>query len=86
MNTVDFIVNDLSALGDLAQEGLAGESIGPRVDLERRLVEYLSKSSILLIYGPVQLRLPELDHPITLGIGGIGCGIASEGFHKVKPC
>ena len=27
-----------------------------------------------------------LDHPTTLGIGGIGCAIASEGVHKVKPC
>ena len=27
-----------------------------------------------------------LDHPITLGIGGIGYDIVSEGVHKVKPC
>jgi hypothetical protein len=33
------------------------------------------------MYGSVQLRLRELDHPTTLGIGGIGCAIASGGVH-----
>jgi hypothetical protein len=27
------------------------------------------------MYGTVQVRLRELDHSTTLGIGGIGCGI-----------
>jgi len=41
---------------------------------------------IMFMYGSVQLRLRELDHPITPGIGSIGCAIASGGVHKVKPC
>jgi hypothetical protein len=40
------------------------------------------------MYGSVQLwprPLPrELDHPITLGIGGIGRDTVSEGVNKVK--
>ena len=43
-----------------------------------------------LMYGSVQLwlwSLPrELDHPITLGIGGIGYGTVSGGVNKVRPC
>ena len=38
------------------------------------------------MYGSVWLRPQKLDHPTTLGIGGIGCAIASVGVHKVKPC
>jgi len=38
------------------------------------------------MHGSVWLRLQKLDHPTTLGIGGIGCAIASEGVHNVKPC
>jgi hypothetical protein len=38
----------------------------------------------------VQLRPHGLDRPITIGIGGIRCSIASEGvhfnIHEVKPC
>ena len=26
-----------------------------------------------------------LDHPITLGIGGIGCDIVSEGAESARP-
>jgi hypothetical protein len=35
--------------------------------------------------GSVRLRPHGLDHPITVGVGGIR-SIASEGVHKVKPC
>ena len=42
------------------------------------------------MYGSVQLwsrPLPrELDHPVKLGIGGIGYDTVSEGVNKVKPC
>ena len=30
-------------------------------------------------YGSVRASVQRLDHPLTLGIGGIGCDIASEG-------
>ena len=40
------------------------------------------------MYGSVQLlsQPREVDHPITLGIGGIGRDIVSERVHTVKPC
>ena len=37
-------------------------------------------------YGTVLLPPHGLDHPIALGIGGMGSTMASAGVHKVKPC
>ena len=36
------------------------------------------------MYGSVQLRLPELNHPITLGIGGMDAPWRPEEFTKLN--